>query len=96
MFGLSDLNTLLEKIPVWKRLVGLPAEVDALRERVAALEAKLGQPLSKDACPQCGERTFFVEKSQPSLGGMGKAGYLDRVYACKACGFREQKKGVKA
>lgn len=94
MGALSELNTLLEKIPVWKRLVSLPVEVDALKERLSSLESKLNQPLSKDACPSCGERAFFIESSRPALGGMGKMGLLDRSFKCKVCGFTEQRKGI--
>ncbi|MDY0307179.1 MAG: hypothetical protein RBR18_12155 [Desulfovibrionaceae bacterium] len=88
MFNLSDLNELLEKIPVWKRLVALPKRVDELEERVRSLEAKLSRPLSKDACPACGERTFFLSESKPHPH-MGIAGVLDRTFTCRTCGHSE-------
>jgi polyhydroxyalkanoate synthesis regulator phasin len=45
---IEDIMHALERIPVWKRVSALPKEVDELRTRIAALEAKLegkpGQP----------------------------------------------------
>lgn len=79
----SDLNALLEKIPVWKRLVAMPAELAALTERVALLESKLGQPLSKDACPSCGERAFFLESSRKVGPTVNRT--QECIYKCRAC-----------
>jgi hypothetical protein len=39
---LEDVMKALDRIPVWKRLQGVPAEVDSLKGRIAALEEKLG------------------------------------------------------
>ena len=36
---LSELDSLLEKIPLWKRLKTVPDEVDRLKQQVAELEA---------------------------------------------------------
>lgn len=91
MLGLGDLNVLLEKIPIWKRLVGLPGEIERLEARVAELEAKLAAPQSKEACPSCGERAFFVESSRRALGPGRMAGRQDRVYKCRSCGFLERR-----
>jgi len=39
---LEDLMKALERVPGWKRIAAMPAEVDALRERVEALERSRG------------------------------------------------------
>lgn len=93
MVGLADLNALLEKVPVWKRLVELPRYVNELEQRVRALEEKLGQPLSKEACPSCGEKAFFVTSSAPDPV-MGEVGAMRRTYTCRACGFTENRMEV--
>lgn len=72
MSVLSELNELLEKIPVWKQLVGLPARVRALEERLAALEGKGGRG-NLPPCPLCASgslKTTKVEKD-PITGVFG-------------------------
>ena len=41
MSTIGDIVSLLEKIPIWKRLKALPDEFDALKAKVAALESEL-------------------------------------------------------
>lgn len=88
MSTVSDILGLLDKIPIWKRLNSLPAEVEALQKRVLQLEQITSQPLSKDRCPKCGERRFFVESSKPHPI-MGEMGVVIRTYKCGACGYQE-------
>ena len=47
---LKELNTLLEKIPVWKELVGLPKRVQELEQKVKdlLLRARSARTLSAD------------------------------------------------
>ncbi|MBU9251805.1 hypothetical protein KTD14_20290 [Burkholderia multivorans] len=53
----------LERVPGWKRISGAPAEIDALKARVAALEAKLAP--GGQMCPLCNEPTMKVTASIP-------------------------------
>jgi DNA-directed RNA polymerase subunit M/transcription elongation factor TFIIS len=88
MVSVSDLLTLLDKVPVWKRIKELPDRIVKLESRVSELEGKLGKPLSKDACPKCGERQFFVEHSRT----VGAVGLQERIYKCRACEFVEKRR----
>jgi len=46
----------LDRIPIWKRLHQVPEEVDDLKARISALEAKLGGKWPADICRFCGAR----------------------------------------
>lgn len=72
MSVLGELNELLNKIPVWKELVGLPARVRALEERITALEGK-GRRGSQPPCPLCGSGMLATSKveADPLFGGFG-------------------------
>ncbi len=85
---LSELNTLLEKIPVWKRLQSLPAEMDVLKQRVAELESLLKEQ-PDDACPSCHQRTYKLARTEqdPDFG----MSVQYRIYECSACGHTESK-----
>lgn len=52
----DDVMKVLDRIPGWKRLQEVPAEVDELKAKVAALEEKLGGKWPADICKFCGER----------------------------------------
>ncbi|WP_217072536.1 hypothetical protein [Burkholderia multivorans] len=60
---LEDIMKTLERVPGWKRISGAPAEIDALKARVAALEAKLAP--GGQMCPLCNEPTMKVTASIP-------------------------------
>lgn len=46
----------LDRIPIWRRLSEVPAEIDVLKEKVAALEEKLNGKWPGDVCRYCGSR----------------------------------------
>lgn len=84
---LDELNDLLDRIPMWKRLTGLPIELEELKQRVAKLEAKLSAPRGA-VCPMCSEPTLVMTgidqgKSKPQIGL-----YIDRMQ-CSSCGHQE-------
>lgn len=85
MISLKDLNVLLEKIPAWKKLVRLPDKISELEARIEELESKFEKPLSKKACPSCGEKQWFVVHSRK----MPKWEKTERRYKCKTCQFEE-------
>ena len=77
---IDDVLKALDRIPIWKRLGEVPAEVDELKRRVAELEEKLGTKWPGDVCPFCGERAWR----------MVEAGYADRKHrkehwGCSSC-----------
>lgn len=57
MAVVDNVLHVLDRIPIWKRLQEIPTEVDALKQRITALEAALAR-CPADACPYCGERAF--------------------------------------
>jgi hypothetical protein len=86
---LEDLHKTLERIPGWKRIVALPAEVDALKARIAALEAKLSGP-SAQQCPVCRAPGFAVIASAPHLH-FGELGTKVDTLRCPSCGHQEER-----
>lgn len=84
---LEEINTALERIPVWKKLAALPAQVEALEARIAALEAKLGPKPGKE-CPLCGELAMKVIASAPHPSMAWAGGKRDTV-KCSSCGHQE-------
>jgi hypothetical protein len=89
MGTIGEITTLLDKIPLWKRLTSMPKELEELQARVAALEAKLA-PATGEACPMCDARTFKRASSAPHkiFGDMGMV--TDR-FRCSSCGHEEDR-----
>lgn len=85
---LKDLDHLLEQLPLWKRLRSIPAEVDAMKARIAELEGALAAV--GERCPSCGRRTWFVESSVADKT-FGDLGGNRRKYKCRECGFTESR-----
>lgn len=86
---LEELNDLLDRLPLWKRLSAMPDKMQALEQRVAALEAQLSGQIGP-ACPLCDAPGFKRTSSNPdpTFGAMGVM--LDS-YACAACGHSEKR-----
>ena len=86
---LEELNDLLDRIPLWKRLTGMPDRVQALEQRIAALEAQLSGKTGP-ACPICNAPGFkrVSSKADPAFGALGVM--LDS-YACASCGHTEDR-----
>lgn len=72
----------LERIPIWKRLGQIPAEVDDLQKRVAALEEKLGGKWPADVCKYCGERAVRLADQR----------HTEENWVCAVCGETELRK----
>lgn len=90
MTVLGEITTLLEKIPLWKRLKTLPAEVEELKNRVAQLEARVSGGGAADICPKCRNPSFELDRTEndPTFGDLG---IQRRVYVCSGCGHTEYK-----
>jgi hypothetical protein len=67
----------LDRIPIWKRLSELPAEVDELKKRTAELETKLNGKWPGDVCRYCGARSARL--SSPPRGNQ-------EHWLCGECG----------
>ena len=88
MISISDMLTLLDRIPLWGQLKALPNRVNELEKRIAELESK---PSSNDEiCPKCKQKTFELISSQKDKT-FGPLGVYERTYKCSSCGFEEAK-----
>lgn len=93
---LEELNALLDRMPLWKRLSSLPQKTDELEARIAALEAQLSGKTGP-LCPICDAPGLKRTKSEPHPE-FGFAGIKLDSYACAACGHnesRERDEGVR-
>ncbi|HEM7803785.1 coiled-coil domain-containing protein [Burkholderia cenocepacia] len=83
---LEDIMKTLERVPGWKRISAAPAEIDALKARVAALEAKLAP--GGQVCPICNNPALKVVASVPDPD-FGFAGVKLDTLRCSGCGHEE-------
>jgi predicted RNA-binding Zn-ribbon protein involved in translation (DUF1610 family) len=92
-FGIGDVLSILDRIPIWKRIKALPDKIDEFEKRLAALEEKPKLPI----CEACGEGYMRRQADAPLTGhfaAFNDAGHGIKVYRCDKCGFetREKKK----
>lgn len=85
--SVSDAIKLLDEIPIWKAVTGLPKRVAELERKVAALEtvasAAAAKPTGKE-CPICGA-TMKVIKEIPDPH-FAFAGMKVHQMQCNECG----------
>ncbi len=79
---IDDVLNVLDRIPIWKRLQEVPAEMDDLKARVSELEEKLGGKWPGDVCPFCGARAFRLERAD-------KHGQRE-IWHCEECGKKRE------
>lgn len=84
---LEDVMNVLDRIPVWKRLQQVPADVDELKARIAALESKLGEKWPADVCRFCGERAVRLKH----VLGPDDRGMLHENWVCEKCNGHDQR-----
>jgi hypothetical protein len=86
---LEDIIRTLERVPGWKRIAAMPEEMDALKKRIDALEAKL-LPATGEQCPVCRAAAFRVisNRPMPHFAWAGKS--LD-TWKCDTCGHSLEK-----
>lgn len=84
---IEDIMKALERIPAWKRVSALPSEVDALKARIATLEAKLS-PATGEQCPICRAPALKIISSSPHPD-FGFAGLKLDTMKCNSCGHQE-------
>jgi hypothetical protein len=83
--SVSDIIKLLEQVPGWKAVAGLPKRLAELEARVKVLEEVKGaaKPNPRD-CPMCGARmSVIAERKHPQLGPVG---VLVHDMKCDGCG----------
>jgi hypothetical protein len=90
-FGIGDALSLLDRVPIWRRVKELPDKVEALERRLAAIEAKPKLPI----CESCGEGFMRRQADAPLTGHFAvfnDAGAGLKVYKCDKCGFETREK----
>jgi ribosomal protein S27AE len=60
MAVVDNVLHVLDRVPIWKRLQGIPGEVDELKKKIAELESSLAR-CPADGCPYCGARAFRLK-----------------------------------
>lgn len=86
---IEDIMKALERIPVWKRVSGLPEQVATLEQRIAALEQRLAGS-SGTLCPMC-NAPQFKRVSSVRDAHFGFAGVMLDTFECQACHHREDR-----
>ncbi|OGU70184.1 MAG: hypothetical protein A2V93_03910 [Ignavibacteria bacterium RBG_16_34_14] len=89
MFSLKDLNELLDKMPLWKRMKESPERIDALEKRIVSLEKRLSG--SGDICPKCKQPTLELVSSKNINELIGLRQFN---YKCSNCGFTDSRNKV--
>lgn len=90
-FGIGDILSLLDRVPIWKRVKELPDRVELLERRLTAIEAKPKLPI----CEACGEGFMRRQPDAPLTGqwaAFNGAGAGLKVYRCDECGFETREK----
>lgn len=83
MVSISDLASILDKLPIWKTLKELPARVAELEKRVAELESeekKSGHP----PCAFCHSENVQLQSLGPHEI-FGDSGIKTALYVCDDC-----------
>ena len=78
---IEDILKALDRIPIWKRVQELPAEVDDLKARVAELEHKLSGKYPPDVCKLCGTRALRLKNTL----GPNTQGNMREIWVCEEC-----------
>ncbi len=63
---IKDIVSLLDQIPIWKELKGLPKRIDELESKIANLEKQLDKPKKKGIeCKYCNGTNTEVTDIKP-------------------------------
>ena len=81
MSTLDNVLGLLDKWPLWRRMMECPDKVDSLEKRVAELEQKIGPDWPPDVCKFCGKRSLRLTST---LGPIDK-GKMKQHWSCGEC-----------
>jgi uncharacterized protein with PIN domain len=79
---IKDINELLEKIPIWKKLIHLPDKFDDLEKRIKSIENRMSG--SGELCPYCKEPALQLLEIKPDKT-LGALGIRRAYYKCNNC-----------
>ncbi len=79
---LDDVLKAFDRIPAWKRLQKIPTELDELKQRIGAIEAKISNKWPADVCRYCGERASRLYMISPRTDARG---LVREEWMCEAC-----------
>ncbi len=82
MFSLKDLNELLDKMPLWKRIKDSPERINQLEKRIKAIEEQISG--RGDVCPYCHKPAGNLLDIQPDKT-LGDVGLKRGFYECNNC-----------
>jgi hypothetical protein len=85
---LDDMLKALDGWDEWKKMRTAPAELEALRERVAQLEEKLSGKYPAEVCRKC----WFPAMSLRSTYGPDKFGSMIEDWHCGRCDGSEERR----
>ena len=82
----EELATLLQQVPAWR---DLQAELDRLRQRVAALERNADSRRLKWSCPVCGDA--ILESRVKPQANLQLLGVEQHEAECPTCGHLDDR-----
>ncbi|KQP02635.1 hypothetical protein ASF26_14495 [Methylobacterium sp. Leaf93] len=87
--SVSDILKVLDQVPGWKAVMGLPKRLQELEDRVAALE---GKPTAKaaEACPLCESPMKVTRVEEHPVFGI--LGAKEHTLTCTGCTHTETRR----
>ena len=89
---------ILDQIPIWKTLSGLPKRLADMEERVMLLESQHQVPpaVPGEPCASCGARSLRrTSRIKATSGPFAVFGRFNEVWTCSSCGVTEERDNVK-
>lgn len=87
----KEINDLLDRIPLWKRLQGIAGRQDALEARIAVLEDRLKVTVHPgEICAACGTahmRRIAVKEMQD----VGPNAWREEMWQCQLCAAEDHR-----
>lgn len=79
----KDINDLLDRIPIWKRLQGLAGRMDALEAKIAEKESRLAVAPG-ETCQHCGTPGLRLVQAG-AMQEPGPNAWREELWQCTRC-----------
>lgn len=87
---MDSLLDSLNKWLAWRRITSAPDEIEALRKRVALLEAAMQQRTAgTDECPRCHALQWRLHSNRKD-SNFGDMGLSYDLWRCSSCAFQRE------